>query len=402
MPVGWIDFSKNERNKVLSVLDLLSESGTLDELGTAPVRDGFADLFFPGTSTIQTRAKYFLIVPYILKDLEREKESNPNRLQSMLNEKEKECALRLLEKEPDTSGIIGSRSLSQGGWVKRTPASIYWSSLRSYGIFTGGGLSLPEYLRAVCALKSQKANLRKLGNRNDNTADDDRETDDSDAGGLFHRQFWSVPTYVPEWMNHLTLRLTEEEGAYLKHQIIMTHPDSMLAYILKKNMDYVPAVERFRDLGSLMREFPEEIQQNYALAYAFSEFLFVLRIQYNLILSNGENRRANSEWENVQDHLREYAEIDLESIIRKLFLQRNPGLCYFLRRARDCMKTENVDDLKDLIRKREKDLKQSRAKTQHPGEFKTDEWYGGEYLDYRFNNVKTIIRDIFESGGKHV
>ena len=28
-------FSKNERNKVLSVLDLLSEAGTLDELGIA-------------------------------------------------------------------------------------------------------------------------------------------------------------------------------------------------------------------------------------------------------------------------------------------------------------------------------------------------------------------------------
>ena len=33
MPLGWIDFSNNERNKVLSVLDLLSENSTLDELG---------------------------------------------------------------------------------------------------------------------------------------------------------------------------------------------------------------------------------------------------------------------------------------------------------------------------------------------------------------------------------
>ncbi len=69
MPLGWIDFSKDERNKVLSVLDLLSEARTLDELGIAPIRNGFADLFFPGTSTIQTRAKYFMIVPYALKDL---------------------------------------------------------------------------------------------------------------------------------------------------------------------------------------------------------------------------------------------------------------------------------------------------------------------------------------------
>ena len=63
MPLGWIDFSKSERSKVLSVLNLLSESGTLDELGIAQIRDGFANLFFPGTSTIQTRAKYFMIIP---------------------------------------------------------------------------------------------------------------------------------------------------------------------------------------------------------------------------------------------------------------------------------------------------------------------------------------------------
>ena len=67
MPLGWIDFSAKDRSKVLNVLDLLSESGTLDELGIAPVRDGFADLFFPGTSTIQTRAKYFLMVPISLR-----------------------------------------------------------------------------------------------------------------------------------------------------------------------------------------------------------------------------------------------------------------------------------------------------------------------------------------------
>ena len=33
MELGWIDFSKTERNKVLSILDLLGERGVLDELG---------------------------------------------------------------------------------------------------------------------------------------------------------------------------------------------------------------------------------------------------------------------------------------------------------------------------------------------------------------------------------
>lgn len=37
MPLGWIDFSKTERSKVLTVLEMLTERGTLDELGIAPI-----------------------------------------------------------------------------------------------------------------------------------------------------------------------------------------------------------------------------------------------------------------------------------------------------------------------------------------------------------------------------
>ena len=56
MSIGWIDFSKDERNKVLNVIHLLDEQGAVDELGIGTIRDAFADYFFPGTSTVQTRA----------------------------------------------------------------------------------------------------------------------------------------------------------------------------------------------------------------------------------------------------------------------------------------------------------------------------------------------------------
>ena len=49
----------------------------------------FADYFFPGTSTIQTRAKYFLIVPYALKDMEYSSETNPNRMLRTFDEVER-------------------------------------------------------------------------------------------------------------------------------------------------------------------------------------------------------------------------------------------------------------------------------------------------------------------------
>ena len=63
MQIGWIDFAREDRAKAMGVLHLLQERIAVDELGFGIIRDAFADAFFPATSTIQTRAKYFLLRP---------------------------------------------------------------------------------------------------------------------------------------------------------------------------------------------------------------------------------------------------------------------------------------------------------------------------------------------------
>ena len=399
MPLGWIDFSKSERNKVLSVLDRLSEKDTLDELGIAPIRDGFANIFFPGTSTIQTRAKYFMIVPYALKYLELSNESNPNRVLQAFYEMEKACGKLFLDNGDDLDGIIGSRSLNQGIWVKRTPADIYWAGLRYYGIFTGGTLSLSEYVRAMCALKNQKATLKTLGNKNDNS--EDKESDDKDAGDLAHIQFWNIPTYTESWMDELNIKLTKDEGEFLKHQIIISFPDSMMAYILKNRMENILEAKDFASLDSLIHLFPAEIRSDYYLAKAFSDFLYVLRTMYNVIVSYGENNEANSEWELLKNELNNRAKVDLESIFVRIQLFGNSDLCDFLRKEKEHMLSGNLEGMKNEIRRRERFLKDSRAKTMHPGEFDKETWYGGGALNYRLNNAKVIMRDILESEKPH-
>lgn len=397
MPLGWIDFSKNERNKVLSVLDLLTESGTLDELGISPIRDGFANLFFPGTSTIQTRAKYFLIVPYALKDMEYSSETNPNRMLRTFDEVERMCGKRFLENGKDTDGIIGSRSLGQNRWVKRTPADIYWAGLRNYGIFSGGKLSLTEYIRAMCALKSQKTTLSKLGNRNDNA--EEYDSDDKDAGELFKMQFWKLPTYTDSWADNLTIALTKDEGAFLKSQIIKAFPDSLLSYILKNQMTEVFACDSFKELSSLIHSLPQQIQSDFYLACDFSDFLYVLRTIYNMIVSDGKNEDAEVEWSGLKDSLQRIAEVDLDAIFERLDIYRNTFLYSFLQKEKDLMIVNDLEGMKTEIKRRERELKQTRAKTLHPGEFDPSTWYGGGALDYRFGNAKVIIRDIFESEG---
>ena len=105
--IGWIDFSPDHRDRVASVIDLLKPEGKIDELGIGVIRDALSDAFFPGFSTIQTRAKYFLIVPRILKEYQiqyKNKKSRPA-LKEYLRTRENQIIRFLAEKYRDTNEL---------------------------------------------------------------------------------------------------------------------------------------------------------------------------------------------------------------------------------------------------------------------------------------------------------
>lgn len=216
MQLGWIDFSKEDRQKAFDVINLLSEQGAVDELGIGVIRDAFANYFFPGTSTIQTRAKYFLIVPYMLREaVDGRYGKDANRVLRAIDSAEKDCGIRLLEADPKAEGVIGSRVLPKG-WVARKPSDIYWNGIRTFGIFCDYGLSIPEYVSLAVKLKEQKS-VSRLGNRNDDAEENDK--DDSDAGDIGNIRFWNLPIYHDDWRDNLTIELTQEEAFYLDKQI---------------------------------------------------------------------------------------------------------------------------------------------------------------------------------------
>ncbi len=66
----WIDHDAEARERSLRILALFQERESRDELGLGGIRDSFADRLFPGTSTIQTRLRYMLFVPWIYRELE--------------------------------------------------------------------------------------------------------------------------------------------------------------------------------------------------------------------------------------------------------------------------------------------------------------------------------------------
>ena len=388
MELGWIDFSKNERNKILSVLDLLGEKGVLDELGISQIRDGYSDLFFPGTSTIQTRAKYFFIVPYAFRDLEFNNRYDFFKLRKTFDDCEERCAHIFLENNIDEDGVIGKNSIKSGSWVKRTPSSIYWAGLRKYGIFKGK-MSIDQYIKYITIQKQDKSNNVNLGNSSDEAHDD------KNAGDTQKIHYFNIPTYRRDWIDNLNIKLTFEEGQFLKQQIIETCPDSLIGHVLKEDIKEFLDIPSFSDLNVIIDRFPDEIQVNFRNAKSFSDFCFALRVVYNMIVSENKNKRANELYSALD--FTKICEIDVDGIMNNFNLY-NPYLRKFLKDSRDSMKNKNLEELKDIIQRREVFLKGvNRSKTAHPGEYDFDEWFAGEHLNYRFNIAQSIVADIYES-----
>src|SRR5207253_7869617 len=77
--LGWIDFDEAERDRAQRIMALFQERESRDELGLGAIRDSIADHLFPGTSTIQTRLRYMLFVPWLLRLIE-DRHGAPNQL----------------------------------------------------------------------------------------------------------------------------------------------------------------------------------------------------------------------------------------------------------------------------------------------------------------------------------
>ena len=392
MQLGWIDFSKEDRQKALDVINLLSEQGAVDELGIGIVRDAFANYFFPGTSTIQTRAKYFLIVPYILRDaIDGRYGKDVNRILRAIDSEEKECGIKLLEANPKAEGVIGTRVLPKG-WVARKPSDIYWNGIRTYGIFCDYGLSIPEYVSLAVKLNAQKSSA-KLGNRNDEA--EENEKDDSDAGDIMNVSFWNLPIYHDNWRDNLTIELTNEEALYLDKQIQKGAKGSLLEYVLKNRID----MNKYEDFASMAADLSEKVEEKLSymmkLACEFNNLVYMARVRFNVMLSEEENEVAVSEWDRLKSQVKRRANVDLSAVFNKLELH-NPGTYLFLSKLQEAFKALDIDAADELIKKREGQLKGiNRAKLNRTKEFDHSKWVGGGELDYRFSNARRIINDIY-------
>ena len=284
--IGWIDFSSEHRERLRTVLDMLSAPTVLDELGIGPVRDAFADRMFPGISTIQTRAKYFTLTACLLKrfiDTKR-RSDGVSKLERYLAEEEKQCRIQLVGRDSTEIGIIGSRfGTNAKRDVVRKPSSIYWNGLRLYGMIKPRALSLAEFSQRLSDNRWFLRNL--LEERGDDRGDD---TDADEQAG---RPRVLAPDVPANYLAELSINLLPIEADFLHRQIIATQSDSLLGQILisEANMDMVcklsdSTFDDFSGLPFIASLKSEELRRTVQHAKDFWLIMEGAHIRYNCLL----------------------------------------------------------------------------------------------------------------------
>ena len=155
----------------------------------------------------------------------------------------------------------------------------------------------------------------------------------------------------------------------------------------------ISSINDFKDLRIVLDSINYPGMQDILDAIQFSDFIFVLRTVYNMIISDNRNEVANKKWNDFSLRLDEYANLDLDRIFERLQIQ-NLKLKNFLQKTQNDMKEKNLEKLKKDICDREVDIKHENAKTKRPGKYDCNVWYGGYELDYRYKTAKQIIIDI--------
>ncbi|WP_166831565.1 DUF6361 family protein [Thalassoroseus pseudoceratinae] len=405
--IGWVDFSSEHREKVKSVIDLLSTPGVVDELGIGVIRDSFSDSLFPGISTIQTRAKYFLTVPRIFKDYEKlpAHKRRRRKLADYLNDHENQCMEWMVENhyEDPQDGIIGESFANKQGEVQRKPSSAYWTGIRQFGLIRTN-LSLQVFCRRFA---NPDQPLRDLVEGNDKL-----KGDDPDASEQANETI-NGPDYEDDWIEDLTIHLSHEEASFLSRQIEARVPLSLLGQILldsdvrRKFLD-LPSDWNFTTLADeakFLDQFPEKLQRTIATARDFWQLMYGAHIRYNCLLqekhgTSGLRDEFEGEWAEWLAELQSFPwqRWDTGRLWEQTKLHHRRVKEYtidFVQSWIDgvCEKAD-TDHLDKLVTKQERFNKKGRARLQPTADESVGKWIGIADLNYRLTQARTIIRDI--------
>jgi hypothetical protein len=395
---AWIDHSEKQRRQILEAIDLFREKDTRDELGISVIRDAFADLLFPGTGSLQTRARYFLFIPWMYRRFEERGAPSAG-----ITRAARDLELRLIDTLADTDDNQGTIGIVARASLQRLPSSIYWNGLKTLGIRLYDR-SQREYHAGFERLLSARRKVVR--------------NDDGEVVSGAQQTWAAVPPVPPDFPAKATLTLTREEAAYLRERVLEHNPASLFAFLLQRPHD--PFAFDFVWDDPVVRDAGTALQRQLEHARNFSEAIYGAAVLYNLNLAEMEPVRSEirdaclaelESWRAMMADRRgaheRWDRDDFWRLVHEAGALPTPPTRWFVEAWMDLVLAPDISAIasnrpaRDLIISRERAIKGPLARCDND---RAREVWRGEAgmgrLDYRWANAQWILHDVFTGLGE--
>lgn len=377
--IAWLDASTEEQRRMRDIISLFADRASLDELGIGTIRDALSDLLFPGTSTLLTRARYLLLVPWCY---QRAATSSDPVVRA--DEYERKL-ISVLRDSEDFAGLLGMRA---GVRLANLPSTIYWGILGRYGILADPGTSRAQAL-----------------------------TPEQSGAPPWHPTLPSVPTGFP-WSVDGGFTLTRPEAEWLRERILAEAPDTLMSHLVTHEPDH-DSDAFWRDPVALA--VPGDARHLIDHARSFTLAIRGASLVYNLMLGEAYEKAGYTDVNEPVEHYRSElsawattasAELDLatwdfDDLVMRVELARgapiHAGTRLFVQQWLDLLRSADPTALADnenaraAVARRERQHKGSHARLTSPRKLAT--WGGASgatELGYRWNAARRILLDIHE------
>ncbi|HLS14704.1 MAG TPA: DUF6361 family protein [Beutenbergiaceae bacterium] len=404
---GWLAMDTEQRRRMMEAVDQFRDETTVDDLGFGGIRDAFSDTLFPGTSTLHTRLRYVLFIPWLLQLAAHQ--DNVSQMMSGFREYEYRL-IESLQRGQESEGIIGRVA---GRSLRSLPSTLYWGMITQWQIFEPG-FTLRQYF--------ERELLRREELRSAPRSDDPEVHLSLSPTGLDPR----LPDPPEGLLKGANFPLQPTEAQYLTETITRTTAGSLLAHLVTHR----PATWTEESTAptaawdpAIRRELSPELDDLVDRAERFAITAQGANLLYNLLLAEAtgkQTRQGDSLTEVYTQRLLDWFDLTRESAplyaqdrgeVWQMVTARGRRLSrktqeFIATWAEAVAEASSVSDLtennllRERIRAREREKKGSRARLAPGNQRALDAWTGASgtgLYEYRWSYVRSHLQDLYDA-----
>lgn len=252
--ISWLDTTAEQQRIAREMVSLFMRSESRDELGVAQIRDVLSNWLFPGTSVLQARARYFILIPWCYQIAEeRSRRIQSKSIDQHVRDVQREMIVTMKRDFPSAAGLIGKDA---GASIKALPRDLFWSGLVTFDIRRSESYVPPPP-------RHGEGEATELAIRHPTMWDPDIPT---------------RPVAFPEEVPH-GLDMSPAEAQWLSERMRTDREDTYLSYLLTLDPEIIEPASALWDVP-VDRHFPEREH-----AERFSWTMHGASLAYNLLVA---------------------------------------------------------------------------------------------------------------------